>query len=374
MVVTGSAHTGPVTVASGQPPLDLLFAGSVFCDLVFAGVPVPDPGGEVFARAFRLTPGGVANRAVAAARLGARTALLAELGDDPLGREMSTLLAAEADLELRWLTVRPGWQTPVTVSLTGEQEREFITYQEPADPLRWDEDRPHVGATHVGVGVELPSWVARLRAAGTVVHGGVGWDSTGAWSRDTLARLDEVDVFVPNDLEAMRYTRTSSAADAARALGEHVALAIVTCGPRGVLAFDSGTGQLLEVPAVPVTALDPTGAGDVFVASFMASQSLGWPLEQRLRLAALCASLSVRTLGGAASAPRPAEVHDFLTATAPPGDWAEILSWARSAGPTPSDPGLSGPTPSGPSGSTPSGPPPPHPAPPAPATHLEEKR
>jgi sugar/nucleoside kinase (ribokinase family) len=61
------------------PHLDLLFAGSVFCDLVFAGVPAPEPGAEAYADAFKFTPGGVANRAVAGSRM-ARTALL-WLGD-----------------------------------------------------------------------------------------------------------------------------------------------------------------------------------------------------------------------------------------------------------------------------------------------------
>jgi sugar/nucleoside kinase (ribokinase family) len=332
VVVTGSADTERVTNAADPPALELLFAGSVFCDLVFAGVPTPDPGGEVFARAFRLTPGGVANRAVAASRLGTRTALLSALGDDPLGRELAVLLAAEPELDLTWLTTRPGWQTPVTVSLTGAHEREFITYQEPDAPLCWGGDRPRVGATHVGVAHELPDWVSRLRAEGTVVYGGVGWDSTGAWSGEVLERLGQVDVFVPNDLEAMRYTRTDTPAAAARALGRHVGLAIVTCGSRGVLAFDRDADRLVEVPAVRVTALDPTGAGDVFVASFMASHPLGWPLEQRLALATLCASLSVRTLGGAASAPGRPDLVAFLDAERPAGDWAAIREWAAGCG------------------------------------------
>ncbi|WP_375425688.1 carbohydrate kinase family protein [uncultured Friedmanniella sp.] len=319
--------------AATTPEVDLLFAGSVFCDLVFAGVPVPDPGGEVFARAFRLTPGGVANRAVAASRLGARTALLSALGDDPLGRELAVLLAAEPQLDLTWLATRPGWQTPVTVSLTGEQEREFITYQEPDAPLAWGAERPRVGATHVGVAHELPGWVRRLRSQGTVVYGGVGWDSTGQWSTEVLSRLDQVDVFVPNDLEAMRYTRTESPTEAARALGRHVSLSLVTCGSRGVVAFDAGADRLVEVPAVRVTALDPTGAGDVFVASFMASHAFGWPLEHRLALATLCASLSVRTLGGAASAPTRRELVAFLDADRPPGDWSAIRDWASTSGP-----------------------------------------
>ena len=53
----------------GEPAhLDLLFAGSIYCDLVFAGVPTREPGAEVYAEAFKLTPGGVANRAVAQRR------------------------------------------------------------------------------------------------------------------------------------------------------------------------------------------------------------------------------------------------------------------------------------------------------------------
>ncbi len=311
-----------------RPRLDLLFAGSVFCDLVFAGVPMPEPGAEVYADAFKLTVGGVANRAVAASRLGARTALLSQLGDDPLGLHLHTLLAAEPDLDLSWLRREPGFQTPVTVSLAGRHEREFITYQEEAQPLEWPLDCPTVGATHVSMQRDLPDWVQRLRAGGTTVYGGVGWDSSGQWSQAVLRRLEGIDVFVPNDLEAMRYTQTDDAHAAARELGRYVELAIVTRGSRGVIAFERSSGQLVEVPSVAVTAVDPTGAGDVFVASFMASGRFGWSIEHRLRLAGLAASLSVRTLGGAASAPRPADITEFLTTEKPPGDWSLIADWA----------------------------------------------
>lgn len=310
------------------PHLDLLFAGSVFCDLVFAGVPTPQPGAEVYAEAFKLTPGGVANRAVAGSRMGARTALLSQLGDDPLGLHMAEILAAEPDLDLSWLRCTPGFQSPVTVSLTGMHEREFITYKEKADPLEWPMGRPSVGATHVSMQRELPDWVARLRHEGTVVYGGVGWDSSGEWSRAVLRRLEQIDVFVPNDLEAMRYTQTDDAYAAARELGRYVELAVVTRGARGVIAYERATGQLTEVASVNVAAIDPTGAGDVFVASFMATGVLDWPIEQRLRLAGLAASLSVRTLGGAASAPYPCEIRQFLTDHSPPGDWSTISSWA----------------------------------------------
>ncbi|WP_187270560.1 carbohydrate kinase family protein [Lacisediminihabitans profunda] len=319
------------SATAATPHLDLLFAGSVFCDLVFAGVPLPEPGAEVFADAFMLTPGGTANRAVAASRLGASTALLSQLGDDALGSRVDDILSAEPELDLTWLRRVPGFQSPVSVSLTGQHERSFITYEEDALPLDWPEDGPTVGATHVGVQAELPAWVRRIRAEGTVVFGGVGWDSSGEWSPSVLRRLREIDVFVPNDLEAMRYTQTDSAEDAARALGEYVDLAVVTRGARGVVAFERATGTLTEVDTIVVDTIDPTGAGDVFVASLMATERFGWPLDVRLRLACLCASLSVRTLGGAASAPRPAEILRFLDAEAPVGDWSMIRRWAEAA-------------------------------------------
>ena len=50
---------------------DVLVAGDVFLDLVFAGVDgVPRPGTEVRARDFGIAPGGIANQAIASRRLG----------------------------------------------------------------------------------------------------------------------------------------------------------------------------------------------------------------------------------------------------------------------------------------------------------------
>jgi sugar/nucleoside kinase (ribokinase family) len=313
----------------GLGDCDLLFAGDVYCDLVFPGVPAPEIGGEVFADGFVVTPGGVANRAVAAARAGAHTRLLSRLGDDPLGRHVHALLDAEPELDTSWLACIPGHQSPVTVSLAGAGDRSFITYLEQRGHLELPPDHGAIGATHVGVAHELPPWVADLRAGGTTIVGGVGWDATGRWSRAVLERLAGVDVFVANDVEATRYTRTEDAATAAKALGEHVPLAIVTCGARGVIAADAERGAVIEVPTVAVEVVDPTGAGDVFVATFMAARygsHPDWDLPTQLRFAGLAASVSVTGLGGAASAPRHSDLLAFLAREEPEGDWTFLTA------------------------------------------------
>ncbi|SBN62408.1 Sugar or nucleoside kinase, ribokinase family [Curtobacterium sp. 9128] len=303
-------------------PGALLFAGDVFCDLVFSGVTAPEQGAEVYADAFAVTPGGVANRAVAAARAGAPTRVLSRLGDDVLGRHVHGLLTAEPLLDTSLLELVPGHQSSVSVALTGPEDRSFITYEEQLEPLTIPDDIGRVAATHVGIARPLPAWVATLRASGTTVVGGVGWDHTGEWSGEVLDRLSEVDVFVPNDVEAMRYTRTDTALEAAKLLAERVPLAVVTRGRDGVVAVDSANGVVATAETIPVDVVDPTGAGDVFVASFMAGTHHGWDLDTRLRFAAASAAYAVTGLGGAASAPHPAELVAFLRRTAAPGDWS----------------------------------------------------
>jgi sugar/nucleoside kinase (ribokinase family) len=317
--------------ARRQHGADLLFAGEVFCDLVFSGVPVPEIGAEVYADGFVVTPGGVANRAVAAARVGAHTMLLSRLGDDPIGSHIHSVLDAEPDLDTSLLESVPGHQSPVSVSLTGEHDRSFITYQEDLGHLHLPDDVGPIGATHVGIASELPDWVARLRRAGTIVVGGVGWDSTGDGSPSVLDRLSQVDVFVPNDVEAMRYTRTEDPVTAAKLLAERVPLAVVTRGRAGVVAVDSANGTVIEVPTIALRAVDPTGAGDVFVATFMASAGHGWDLASRLRFAGLAASISVTGFGGAASAPTIAGLQSFVASRRPAGDWSFLLDTASAS-------------------------------------------
>ncbi|NEB75607.1 sugar kinase, partial [Streptomyces sp. SID14478] len=100
---------------------------------------------------------------------------------------------------------------------------------------------------------------------------------------------------------------------AAHALTAHVPLAVVTLGAEGAYAVDGRTGETASVPAIEVAALDPTGAGDVFVAGFVTGTLAGWPLADRLAFAGLTAALSVQEFGGSLSAP----------------GWTEVAAWWR---------------------------------------------
>jgi len=302
----------------------LLFVGGLFCDMVFADAELPEPGGETFAAHFAFSPGGVANRAVAAARLGVPTSLVSVAGDDPLGALALQALRDEEGLDTSGVAVLPGRQTAITVSLSGEHDRSFITYEEPEVAVTPDDGS--YAAAHLSVAGELPGWAGALRNSGTTLVGGVGWDASEMWSSDVLRRLSDVDVFVPNEIEAMRYTGAQDALTAARGLAEYVPLAIVTRGRKGAVAADSASGRLVEVPGIEVPAVDPTGAGDVFVGSFMASALHEWDLETRLRFACLCAASSVTRVGGSISAPRPDDLRRLIEHRHLDGDWSFLSS------------------------------------------------
>lgn len=305
---------------------DVLVVGRIYSDLIFTGVHAPAPGAEVLADGFSISPGGAANRAVAAARLGADTALLSEFGDDPIGAIVQHSLRGEPGLDLTATTTRPDHQISISVAITDGHDRAFVTYQADGDLPEWPADRP-CRVAHLGLAGDLPDWAVDLRRNGTTLVGGVGWDASGEWSQRLLDRLGDVDVVIVNDVEALGYTRAETVDDALDILARYVGIAIVTLGRAGAIAAQGSTR--VQVPALVVHAVDPTGAGDSFAAGFMAATAWGWDLEQRLRLAAAGAACTVRSAGGAASAPRPEDIATLLDQCHADEGWAFIRRWTR---------------------------------------------
>ncbi|MER6208515.1 carbohydrate kinase family protein [Streptomyces sp. NPDC001642] len=297
---------------------DVLLTGLLFYDLVLTGLrQPPTPGEEIWTGGMGCGPGGIANLAVAASRFGLRTSLATVFGDDFYGAYCREVLAGQEGVDLSLSRTTDGWHTPVTVSLalphsrlrssggTPVTDRALVTHgQEP--PYSQDVlmgDPPDARTALVHLEAEPRAWLAKASANGTQIYADVGWDPTEQWSRDLLDQVALCHAFLPNEAEAMAYTRTDSAVAALGTLTELVPVAVITRGGDGAIAVDQTTGEYAEVPALAVDVLDATGAGDVFGASFVAASLGGWPLEERLRFAVLAAGLSVQHHGGALAAP-----------------------------------------------------------------------
>ncbi|MFB7298893.1 carbohydrate kinase family protein [Streptomyces rubiginosohelvolus] len=323
--------------APRDPACDVFLTGPVFLDIIFTGLDsAPVRGTESWARGMGSSPGGVANMATALARLGLHTSLAAAFGDDHYGEYCWDALEQGEGIDLSMSHTVPGWHSPVTVSMAYEGERTMVSHGHEAPAPAPDAGTgSRAGATGTGTSTAAAApvfpqcppraraaiaslapgrsepWVATAARDGALVFGDVGWDETGRWDLDALPDLAHCEAFLPNAEEAMRYTRTDCPRAAAHALAERVPLAVVTLGAEGAYAVDGRTGTAAAVPAIEVEALDPTGAGDVFVAGFVTGTLADWPLADRLAFAGLTAALSVQEFGGSLSAP----------------GWAEIAAW-----------------------------------------------
>lgn len=298
----------------GDERPDVLLTGLLFYDLVLTGLgKPPTPGEEIWTEGMGAGPGGIANLAVAAARFGLNTTLATVFGDDYYGAYCRDVLADQEHVDLSLSPTAAGWHTPVTVALAHGHDRALVTHgQEPPysqDALMGDPPAARTALVHIEA--EPRAWIAKAAANGTHIYADVGWDPTQQWSSDLLDQLALCHAFLPNDTEAVAYTRTGTAAAALGKLSELVPVAVVTRGRDGAVAVDQTTGEYADVPALDVDVLDATGAGDVFGASFVAASLGGWPLEERLRFAVLTAGLSVRHHGGALAAPGWYGVHEW---------------------------------------------------------------
>jgi sugar/nucleoside kinase (ribokinase family) len=296
---------------AAEPDVDVFLSGLLFFDLVFTGLEGPPaPGTEIWTGGMGSGPGGIANFAVALSRLGLRTSLAAAFGTDVYGRYCWDVLSRQERIDLSRSRQFPEWHSPVTVSLAYAGDRALITHGHappvPVADLTGSPPRSRATVAHIG-----PDTADSVRAASGLVFADVGWDPSEEWRPDLLDQLDHCHAFLPNEVEALHYTRTDTPEAALAALADLVPVAVITRGRDGVLAVDNTTGEQAAVPPLEVDVLDATGAGDVFGAGFVAATLAEWPLADRLRFATLTASLSLQHFGGALAAP----------------GWTEIMQW-----------------------------------------------
>lgn len=308
------------------PQFDVFLAGTVFLDIVFTGLPaMPAAGTEVWAEGMGSCPGGIANLAIATSRLGLRTSLAAAFGDDDYGDFCWRTLTEQESVDLSRSHRFEHWHSPVTVSMAVERDRSMVTHGHPA-PMSATEmigTPPPSRAVIVSLDNQQLGWAELAHRDGALLFADVGWDPSGHWSPELLEQLEVCHAFMPNAVEAMAYTGTDTPRDALYAIADRVPLAVVTDGANGAMAIDSLTGEEAFVPAPRVTALDPTGAGDVFGAGIVLGTLCGWPLADRLAFAGLCAALAVQQFGGSLAAPGWGDIADW---------WHEVREAAGHSG------------------------------------------
>ncbi len=297
----------------------VIVVGSVNVDLVVSTARLPLPGETVTGGRFARHHGGKGgNQAVAAARLGARTAFVGAIGDDAFGKEARAALAAEG-IDLRELVTLEHEATGVALILVDARGENCIAVAGGANGAvtptlvrdALENLAPQPGDVLL-VGHEIPTESSREalrlgRAAGATTI--LNPAPARGLDRDIL---DLADILTPNrgELAVLVADDRSSAGDAAAAalLGGAAGRAVlVSLGADGALLVDVGGATPLRPP--PVAVVDTVGAGDTLNGALAAGLAAGLELPVAARRAVIAASLAVTRAGAREGMPTSAELQ-----------------------------------------------------------------
>ncbi|WPW28949.1 5-dehydro-2-deoxygluconokinase [Streptomyces atratus] len=316
---------------------DVITMGRIGVDLYPLQTGVPLARVETFGKFLGGSP---ANVAVAAARLGRRTAVVTRTGRDAFGEYLHHELR-EFGVDDRWVTPVDAYPTPVTFcEIFPPDDFPLYFYRQPKAPdLEIHESELDLDAvrsarvfwmTGTGLCAE-PSRTSTLAALRARDRSGITvfdldwrpmfWDTTEAIPKaasDPAARcyreaLAHATVAVGNLDECEIATGEREPYAAARALiAAGVELAVVKQGPKGVLAVHRD-GTVADVPPLPVEVVNGLGAGDAFGGALCHGLLAGWETERVMRYANAAGAIVASRLACSSAMPFPYEVEAALT-------------------------------------------------------------
>ena len=289
-------------------------------DLVVRVAQLPRAGETVTGDDLLRAPGGKgANQAVAAARLGASVNMVGRVGHDAFGRDLSRSLR-DAGVSTRWVLGcdRPTGAALIFVDETGQNS---IAVAPGANLDLLPEDVPaHVIETAevLVAPLEVPVAaideafrLARQASVRTVLNAAPAQPAH-------AALLQHADVIICNEVELSSMVGHSvapsmevTAARELRVFADQVV--VVTLGERGAIAVSGES--MVQQQAFEVQVVDTTGAGDAFVAGFVAGRWFTAGIAEALRWGCAAGSLATTRAGAQPSMPALAEVKSLLEAS-----------------------------------------------------------
>ncbi|QLY29999.1 sugar kinase [Nocardia huaxiensis] len=267
---------------------------------------IPEGQQTAFVENIRITPAGTAaGTAVVLAKLGATVRTAGAVGTDSNGDFLLSLLN-RAGIDTSLVVRKPDHPTSTTVlpiRPNGDRPTLHLLGANPfysLDDVDWDAiataDYLHLGGPEL-LGADNAARILRhakesgaITSADLLAPGSLG-------SLDAIApALPYIDYFLPNEEQALGFTKTTDLLAACHILHSAGAGTLaVTRGAEGSLLFSAN--EIQEFPALETKVVDTTGCGDAFTAGFLRAISLNRSLPEAIQLATATASLVAQGLG-----------------------------------------------------------------------------
>lgn len=291
--------------------LDVVVVGELNVDLILDQIQgFPELGKEKIASAMTLTLG--SSSAIFASNLsslGARVGFIGKLGEDVLGDLVLTSLQ-KRNVDVGQIIVQGATGTGATVAMNYDHQRAMLTYKGAMDELRlaevrWDYVQTarhlHLSSYFLQSGIkpDCAALFKRAKDLGLSTSLDTNWDPDERWDPELYEIFPYVDIFLPNEDEAMLIATCKTVEAALDKLAQHVKAVVIKLGKSGALAKQEG--MIYKSNGFKVAAVDAVGAGDSFDAGFIFKWLQGGDLHQCLHFGNMCGALSVTKAGGTAA-------------------------------------------------------------------------
>ena len=263
----------------------------------------------------------------AAAKLGAKCAMIGVVGDDGFGRCVTDRLE-ESGADCSMVRVDKDAATGVAfVCYYGDGSRNFlyhVRYAAPGmlTPDDVDMDKIRDKWVHV-IGFTMSTNQNSADAVYKMVRE-VSKDTKvcfdpnirpEALSVEQIKELcgpvvERADIIFPSKSEAMMFTGAATDDEGCRQWAAEGKIVVLKNGDAGCRIYSKD--EVIDVPSFHVEEVDPTGAGDTFCGAFLTAMVEGKSLAECGRFANAAGAMSVRKQGPMEGAPSRAELEAFL--------------------------------------------------------------
>jgi ribokinase len=283
---------------------------------------LPHTGETLLGTGYRVDYGGKgSNQAVGCARLGAAVSFIAKIGKDAFG-EMALQLYRDEGVEIRHVQQTTAAPTGVGfIVVEASTGHNCIVLDPGANESLKPEDINDAGQTFFGARVVLTQLETPVAAAERALAIGRSQGATTILNPAPVrplprSVLELVDILTPNETEARvlagrKPAESIDPAQLARGLIQlGVQKVVMTLGEKGALVVTASTVK--PVPAIDVSAVDTTGAGDAFNAGLAVALAMGEDLESAVSFAVVTGGLAVTREGVIPSLPNLDEIVRWM--------------------------------------------------------------